>query len=895
MPTRLMSRSIPNLVNGVSQQPASLRLASQSLIEKNRMTSVVDGNKRRPPSEYVAKLSTGTLGDAHIHTINKDTSNRYIAVFGVNGALTVNDVDGTTETVTFADYTRTLLDDKEATATATGVQIYIPTAESTITLTTSGITTATVIWEKADDDAFTVNVSTLRTDTSNTDATVAWTPGTDNGKYVRARISAYTSGTIDATMTWKDIKYLQTVAPSTDLRTITVADFTFIVNKQTTCGLLEDLSPANSSEALVSVKQASYQTDYDIYIDTVLQATFTTGSSGALSTVAVATNLEADLNAALTGYTIARQGSSIRVVKDDGTDFAIKVVDSKGGDHLNLAKGTVQEFSDLPKVAPNGFKVKVLGDAGDGADDYYVKFVANNANTDFDEGQWEETVAGSIVYRLDPMNMPHAVVQLTNGNFEYRALTFGERSSGDLETNKNPSFIDNTINDVFLFKNRLGFLSDDNVIMSEVSEFFSFFRQTVVSTLDSDRIDVAASTNKVSILRHAVPYSQSLLLFSDQTQFRLEGGEVLSSETVSINPTTEYEASLIASPFEMGSSVFFAANRGSFSSIREYIAQGDSSVDDAAEVTAHVPSYVPTGVQKLAGSPNNNLLAVLTTGSTELCMYRFYYVGDKKLQSAWTKWDFNDVTILNVDFIESTLFLVMQYDDAVYLEKIDVEDGRKDETVGDPLTGARMLYHLDRRITEAQCSSVTYSAVTNKTTFTLPWNVDVSMNYTVVTREYSGQDAGVVAQGVTPVATNTITVTDDWSTSKVYIGQNYTSDYVFSPIYVREPNKGGGETVILEGRLGINHVTFSFSSTAFFQVVVDPTHADASTHTFTGRITGDASNIIGTIAIGDGEFRVPVMAENTKVEVKITTSSFLPATFTSAEWEGRFTIRSRRG
>jgi len=895
MPTRLMSKAIPNLVNGVSQQPASLRLASQSLRETNRFPSVVDGNKRRPPTEYVAKLQAGALGSAHIHTINKDIDNRFISVFGTNGVLTVNDIDGTAKPVTFADYTRTLLDDKEEAATAAGVPIYIPSAESTITLTTSGITSATVIWESATDIGFTTNVTTLRTDTTATDATVAWTPGSDNGKYVRARISAYTSGTISATLTWKDIKYLQTSTPDTDFRTITVADFTFIVNKENTCKLLEDLSPANDSEALVSVKQASYQTDYEIYIDTVLAANYTTGASGALSTTVVSASLETDLNANLTGYTITRQGSSIRIVKDDGTDFDVKVIDSKGGDHLNLAKGTVQEFEDLPAVAPNGFKVKVLGDAGDGADDYYVKFVANNAGATFDEGQWEETVAGAITYRLDPMTMPHALVQLPGDTFEFRALTWGERTAGDADSNKDPSFVTQKINDVFLFKSRLGFLADDNVIMSEVSEFFSFFRQTVVSTLDSDRIDISASHHKVSILRHAVPFDKTLLLFSDQTQFRLEGGDTLTSSNASIDPTTEYEASLRTSPLEMGSSVYFAANRGQFSTVREYLVQGDSSVDDAAEVTGHVPSYVAPNVTKLAGSPNNNLLAVLTDAADELCMYRFYYVGQQKLQSAWVKWSFNDIVILNADFIESTLYLVMQYSDGVYLEKVNVEDGRKDETIGDPITGFRMLYHLDRRITEAACSSVSYSAVTNKTTFTLPWDVDVNKTYTVVTREDGANPAGVIAQGITPAAPNTITVTDDWSSKLVYIGQNFTSSYVFSPMYVREPNAGGGETVIQEGRLLLNHITLSYASTAFFDVVVSPDHGDASTYTHTGRITGEATNILGSIAMNDGEFRVPILAENTGVEISITADSFHPATFTSAEWEGRFSIRSVRG
>lgn len=892
MPTRLMSKSVPNLVNGVSQQPGSLRLASQSFAEVNRLPSVVDGNKRRPPRTHVAKLASGAIGDAHIHTINRDVNERYVMVVGANGAISVNDIDGTAKTVNFDDYTRTLLDDQTATATATGAQVYIPSSESTITLTTSGITTATVIWEKADDADFTVGVTTLRTDTTDTDATVAWTPGSDNGKYVRARISAYTSGTIDATMTWKDIKYLQTATPSSDVTTVTIADFTFLVNNTVSCALLPELSPANGSEALVSVKQASYQTDYEIYIDGTRHANYTTGSSGALSTTTVSSNLETDLNTNIgADYTMTRQGSAIRIVRDDGADFEIKVVDSKAGSHLNLAKGTVQEFSDLPAVAPTGFKVKVLGDTGSDQDDFYVKFVPNNAAATFDEGQWEETVAPGIPYRLDPMEMPHAVVRQADGTFLYQDLTWGERTAGDATSNKTPSFVSNTINDVFLFKNRLGFLSDDNVILSEPAEFFNFFRKTVTTVLDTDPIDVAASHHKVSILRHAIPFDQTLLLFSDQTQFRLEGGDTLTTKTVSVDSTTEYEASKLARPIALGSSVYFCANRGSYSVLREYFVQEVARNDAAADITAHVPSYIPSGIDTLAGSSNNNILVAVDKNNAEMCVYRFYYAGDQKLQSAWTKWNMQDGSVLDASFIESTLYLVIQYADGYYLESVRVEDGYEDESIN----GKHMVYHLDRRITEADCSSVTYDAGTALTTFTLPYEVDLTKTYTVVTRSAVGQDAGVIAQGITLASTTTITVKGDWSSKSVYIGQDYTSTYELSTIYVREPNAGGGEVVVQEGRLLLNHLTLAYTGSGFFQVTVTPTHNAGSTHTFTGRITGDVSNVIGTIAIKDGEFRVPVLAENTKVTLEITTDSFLPATFTSAEWEGRFTIRSRRG
>ena len=49
-------------------------------------------------------------------------------------------------------------------------------------------------------------------------------------------------------------------------------------------------------------------------------------------------------------------------------------------------------------------------------------------------------------------------------------------------------------------------------ILTTVSEF-SIFRETVLTIIDSDPIDVSASHTKVSILKHAVPMAEQLCCF----------------------------------------------------------------------------------------------------------------------------------------------------------------------------------------------------------------------------------------------------------------------------------------------------------------------------------------------------------------------------------------------
>ena len=171
--------------------------------------------------------------------------------------------------------------------------------------------------------------------------------------------------------------------------------------------------------------------------------------------------------------------------------------------------------------------------------------------------------------------MPHVLIRQADGDFRFARVDgdtysvtvgsttqsytlpqWGERTVGDEESAPNPSFIDAPINNVFFFRNRLGFLADDNVILSRVSEFFNFFPETVITVIDSDPIDVAASHTKVAILKNAVSMGEQLILFSDQTQFVLaSSSDTLTPSTANVIVATEFESSSAAQPVGSGSSI----------------------------------------------------------------------------------------------------------------------------------------------------------------------------------------------------------------------------------------------------------------------------------------------------------------------------------------------------
>ncbi|MRT33244.1 hypothetical protein FGX01_05745, partial [Xylella fastidiosa subsp. multiplex] len=101
---------------------------------------------------------------------------------------------------------------------------------------------------------------------------------------------------------------------------------------------------------------------------------------------------------------------------------------------------------------------------------------------------------------------------------------------------------------------------------------------------------VAVSHNRVSTLKYAVPFSEELLLWSDQAQFVLTASDILSSRSVGLNLTTQFDVQDRARPHGVGRNVYFSSPRASFTSINRYYAVQDvSSVKNAEDMTAHVP------------------------------------------------------------------------------------------------------------------------------------------------------------------------------------------------------------------------------------------------------------------------------------------------------------------
>jgi hypothetical protein len=292
-------------------------------------------------------------------------------------------------------------------------------------------------------------------------------------------------------------------------------------------------------------------------------------------------------------------------------------------------------------------------------DDYYVKFTAKNT--------WEECWGWNNSARPDRLTMPHALVKEKNGTWTFKPWTWNNRIAGDRDSNPDPSFVGFPINDMFLYGNRMCFLSDENIIMSEADTYENFYRTTLTTVLDSDVIDIAALNTGVDTLYHAIHFNKDLLLMSDRNQYRLTYNQFIGPKNITIEYTTSFTLSPTIKPVNIASSVYFVDDKEeyNFAKVWEYYPKDNQVGDDADDTTASVPEYIKSGASFLAASTKLKALVLNSVNAPDtLYLYKFFWGTNQKLQSAWSKWVFPDVTkVVWAEFSFNYMYLILKRSD----------------------------------------------------------------------------------------------------------------------------------------------------------------------------------------------------------------------------------------
>lgn len=589
------------------------------------------------------------------------------------------------------------------------------------------------------------------------------------------------------------------------------------------------------------------------------------------------------------------EDSAFRVYTDNGVTLdKFEVRDSSGNDFMTGWTKSVQNISDLPLTFKHGAVVEITGADSNADNDYFVEFqTEDGVEGDWGQGTWNETVERGLASgRFDASTMPHTLQRkvatdtsipgVAQGEvyFEWSQFDWAERLAGDETTNKTPSFVGEQIKDVFIVQNRLGFLAQTEVILSESDEFQNFWRPTVLNLADSDRMDFSASDLDGDVLQHAVPFNQNLLIFTELSQAVVLGDPIISPTSVQAPQISSYRCYRDVEPVNAGRSLFFAQPNGEYTAIREYVPgqQGDQFQD--AMITLAAPRLIPAAIDRLAVSTVDQMLAVIPTSRDKVYLYQHLRTGGEQIQASWTTWDFSG-TLLDMVFMNGRLFVFLARDGATYLERMDIGPGRSE-------SGQSFIPRLDSLYA---MSTGTYDRGTDTTTY------QSSINYLFTDDEpmrLVASTGGDLPYG-TPItitgqigATRALQVQGNLSGQPVLAGRPYEARLELSKPLAKIP-RGGGETAVLDATQTVRQLHLWLEDTGYLKSTVEYIDEDSSEEEFLDGIIDVGS--FDTDIIRSGEMWTGIHADVNDFRVVLSSLDVLPFNIINGAWDIRIETR----
>lgn len=686
--------------------------------------------------------------------------------------------------------------------------------------------------------------------------------------------------------------YIQTSNPRHDLRMVTVADYTFIVNRNvrvTRNPNAVNLAGFNpKKDALINVRGGQYGRTLQIQINGGTQATYQIPDGSDPKHVNntdaqwLAEELARQLRINVPSWTFNVGQGYIHIIADAaGEIHSLVTKDGYADQLLSPVTHYAQSFSKLPPNAPDGYMVKIVGDASKSADQYYVRYDATRK-------VWSETLGWGVNYQLMYETMPHALVRAADGNFDFKWIEWSQKTCGDEDTNPWPSFMDSTINDVFFFRNRLGFLSGENIILSRTAKYFNFYPASIANLSDDDPIDVAVSVNRIAILKYAVPFSEELLIWSDEAQFVLTAAGTLTARSVELNLTTQFDVQDRARPFGIGRNVYFASPRSSYTSIHRYYAVQDvSSVKNSEDITAHVPNYIPNGVFSISGSGTENFCAVLSDGdASKIFVYKFLYLNEELRQQSWSHWDFGpNVQILACQSISSDMFVLLRNGYATFLAKISFTKNAIDL----PNEPYRAFMDFKKVYT---IPAGTYNDDTFTTTIHLPSIYGANfLRGKITVLEQDGKINEFPEPEVGWVADPYLRLNGNMEGRTVFIGFNIQFIYEFSKFLIKQTADDGSTSTEDIGRLQLRRAWVNYENSGTFDIYVSNQSSNWK-YTMAGARLGSTDLQTGKLNLGTGQYRFPVVGNAKFNTVYLSSDETTPLNVIGCGWEGNYLRRS---
>ena len=500
-----------------------------------------------------------------------------------------------------------------------------------------------------------------------------------------------------------------------------------------------------------------------------------------------------------------------------------------------------------------------------------------------------------------------------------------------------PQFIRNSlpIRDITFFRNRLCFASDEFLAFSRSDDVYQFYLTSPLAVTDADPIELQISATDVNIIENVTPFRNTLVVLTKAgRQFELRVDGAFTPDTAAITQSTAYDTQL-ARPAMIGNRLYMAGTNDKFSSFLEYYYEETFATNTARIISEHVDTLIPPDIKRIAACPTNEQVVVFpaTTGDiiggatkiseldgsgdfdgtdefdevttwqnddpptendsviitdthvvtfdgyysvpgfvqtqnpsgivSDLYIYRTRFNGSERVQSAWSKWSFGGDALMDMFIIDDELYLMRRQtslvDNATRLkiDKFNLGGSRSPD-----FAGFSREVHLDHMIQKSGTPSdgeTTFTLNAEESDVTLDTAVDSNGNEYAVTQNADGTQ---------------LTITGEVGTA-VVLGRKFDMDLELTEVFMRSPQN----QPIEGGRTNLKKLIVTHTEAGPYQVEIEANHSDAVP---TRTVTKSA------VSIDSGTLSVPVLAQPRDANITIKSQNSWPVTITGLEYHGTY-------
>lgn len=619
--------------------------------------------------------------------------------------------------------------------------------------------------------------------------------------------------------------YFVTTVGQTSIQTASIAGLTYILNTEmapsTTVDNTGRIDP--STTGFFYVKSAAFQKRWNVTVTSggtdysgdyaAPAAGSTSGNAEEVSGAYVAQQLRDSLvsnglpagNVSVRGAYLFFYGLSNCVVSSDAGDTYAGVSN----------QSRVDQEQDLPAQLPpqaDGAMCRV-GTASSETAWYQFNYSSRT---------WSEVGAYGSITKIT--NMPRELAADDN----IIARDWEGRLAGNDDNNQNPGFVENGyITGIAAFQGRLVLLSGSVVDMSASGLYQRFYRSTVTSLLDTDRISISSASAQDSVYRTAIQFNRDLVLFANSMQAVVPGSAVLTPTNASISITSTYECDSRVMPVMAGQTVIYPNKRNnSYAGILELIPSPYTSSQYATQdATVHLPRYIPGRVLQMQNSSVTNMAFVRMSGQRKnLLVYEFMWGGQDggKVQAAWHQWTF-PYNILGVQALEDEVFLYLQGPSPGNKLLILSMDPREGYNLGSEYTDA--YSDLQTQVT-VSAGMFTVPAVLRPMGWADTYKEDLILTY------LANSPMGPTEVGLRDIAgTNQLSVVRGVPDGQYVLGRRYNSTFTLTTPVLRDQN----DKLVGSGHVRLLRLDVAVRNSGHFDVHVTDTPRDVD---WSGELTG---------------------------------------------------------